>query len=375
MRTEKDVNAIPRAVNVLFAKSKDMDGLAEYLLKNGLINEEEAQTINKDGLCRIIADDLQEEFNAASLHSHTFPCTETIATLPAVQFNGAISRLLAERIEEKKKIIERIFTLCDSRWDETLLKVAIRSFGFGIQNSVFEEWANVLNTQALGKHRDNLTQIEAIMFGQAGLLEEESIPYYYRDEATRSTYYNELKREYLFLKNKFGLTAINHKKWNCGNSTPHLRIARVASLYYLNRLTMSGITAAHTLTDIYRLLSHPLSGYWQNHTCFGGTETVGNGCMRQKQVDVIIINSVIPMLHIYGRHRKEERLCTMANELLHHIDPEENSIIRKWRENGVRVESAAGTQALLQLERKYCKPKECVARPFACHYIKSRLKK
>lgn len=351
-----------------------MDGIADYLLKNSLLKESDIQADDKDWLQRIVPNELQEEFNATKEQRCTLPCHETIATLPPTPFNKILSRLLAERIEEKRKIIERTFTQCDQRWDDTLLKIAIRSFGFGIQSAVFEEWANTLNTQALGKHRDNPTQVEAIMFGQAGLLDEESIPYYYRDEAVRSSYYNELKREYRFLSNKFGLTGIDHKKWNCGNSTPHLRIARIADLYCMGRLTISSITAANTLTDIYRLFNHSLSGYWQNHTCFGGTETVGNGCMRQKQVDVIIINSVIPMLHIYGKHRKEERLCTMANELLHQIDPEENGIIRKWREQGVKVEDAAGTQALLQLERSYCRPKECLACPFAYHYIKGRLK-
>lgn len=292
-------------------------------------------------------------------------CAETIAGVPKAEFKNLLAQLLTERIEEKRKIIERIFAQCEQRWDDTLLKVAIRSFGFGIQGTVFEKWASVLNTQALGKHRDNLTQIEAILFGQAGLLDDESIPYYYRNDATQSGYYNELKREYRFLGNKFSLESIDHNMWNGGNSTPHLRIARIAMLYYQSRLTMSSITAANTLNDVYRIFSHSLDGYWQNHTCFGGTETTGNGSMRQKQVDVIIINSVVPMLYIYGKHRKEERFCTMAMELLQQIEPEENSIIKKWHALGIKTECAADTQALLQLNRSYCKSNNCTACPLA----------
>ena len=317
-------------------------------------------------------EELIREFEAAEQHRSTFTCTETITRLPNIQLHSYLSRLLTERVEEKRKIIERIFAECDRRWDDALLKVVIRSFGFGIQSTIFEKWANILNTQALGKHRDNLTQIEAIMFGQAGLLDEESIPYYYREFAIKSDYYNELKREYRFLSNKFGLESIDYKIWG-NNATPHLRIARVASLYYLNRLTMSGITAANTLTEIYRLFSHPLNGYWQNHTCFGGTETGGNGCMRQKQVDVIIINSIVPVLYIYGKYRKEERFCGMAEDLLHQIEPEENSIIRRWREQGIRIDCAADSQALLHLSRSYCRATNCISCPFVYHYIKERL--
>ena len=352
-----------------------MDCLLDYLKRNGLLSNQETPAADNDSLHMYIPEELVREFNAAVQHNAVLPCSEAIAGLPGIQYHGYLSRLLTERIEEKCRIIDRVFTQCDQRWDDTLLKVAIRSFGFGIQSAVFDEWASVLNTQALGKHRDNPTQVEAILFGQAGLLDDESIPYYYRENATKQSYYNELKREYRFLSNKFGLASIDHKSWGCGNSTPHLRIARIASLYCLDRLTISSITSTNTLTEVYRLFSHPLNGYWQNHTCFGGTETTGNGCMKQKQVDVIIINSVAPMLYIYGKHRKEERYCSMAEDLLHQIEPEENGIIKKWRELGIKAECAADSQALLQLSRSYCRAKRCIDCPFAYHYIKSRIKK
>lgn len=318
--------------------------------------------------------ELVEEFYATGRGTQKLPCSKAITELPSIQLHSLYSGLLAERFKEKSNIIERIFRQCDQRWDDTLLKVSMRSFGFGIQSDIFDKWASLLNTQALGKHSDNLTQIEAIFFGQAGLLNDDSIPYYYRNEAIQDAYYNELKREYNFLRNKFGLESLDHKAWGCGNSTPHLRIARLATLYYLKRLTISSITTAYTLTDIYRLFSHSLGGYWQNHTCFGGTETCGNGCMRQKQVDVIIINSIVPMLFIYGRHRKDERLCERAEELLHQIDSEENSITKRWKEQGLEVKCAADSQALLQLHRNYCRTNNCINCHFAFHYIKSRLK-
>ena len=352
-----------------------MKGIAHYLLKNGLLKKKELQTTDADCIPMPIPNGLANEFCAAEEHRDTLPCTGTISGLPTMQYHSILSRLLIERIEEKREAIEHIFAQCDQKWDDTLLKVVIRSFGFGIQGSVFEEWANILDMKALGKHRDNPTQIEAIMFGQAGLLNEESIPYYYRDEAVRCAYYNELKREFRFLSNKFRLVCIDYRKWNSGNATPHLRIARIASLYHIGKLTMSGITAVNTLSETYRLFNHTLDGYWQNHTSFGGTETTGNGFMKQRQVDVLIINSIIPMLYIYGKHRKEEKLCEMAEDLLHQIDPEENGIIKRWREQGVRAECAADSQALLHLHRKYCHTKKCTDCPFAYHYIKERIEK
>ena len=79
------------------------------------------------------------------------------------------------------------------------------------------------------------------------------------------------------------------------------------------------------------------------------------------------------MLYIYGKHRKEEHLCEMAEDLLHQIAPEENSIIKRWREQGVKVDCAADSQALLQLNRSYCRTNNCTNCQFAYHYIKSRI--
>lgn len=341
------------------------------------LNEEHciATDDNTSRLCIECPEELSSEYEKAKSHSDRFPCSEIAARIPTIEWHGILSRLLSERLTDKREIIERIFRQCDQRWDDTLLKTTIRSFGFGIQSDVFDEWAAVLDTQAIGKHCDNQTQVEAIFFGQAGLLNDESIPYYYSEEARRSSYYNELKKEYRFLSNKFGLKNISHRLWNCGNATPHLRIARLAALYCSRKITISGITSTDTLKELYGLFNHPLEGYWQNHTCFGGTETCGNGDLKQRQADVIIINSVVPLLYIYGKHRKDEKLCERAEDLLHQIAGEENSIIRRWREQGITVDCAADSQALLQLNRKYCRANNCTECSIAYHYIKNRLEK
>ena len=350
------------------------DGSDQIILHVSLNNAYNAPHGNTNVLFVNCPEELIEQFNEAKVHTEKLPCSSTIAQLPTIHRHGILSGLLAERLEYKKEIIERIFRQCEQRWDDTLLKITIRSFGFGIQSEIFEKWANLLNTNALAKHSDNPTQIEAIYFGQAGLLNDESIPYYYRSEATQNTYYNELKREYDFLSRKFHLESLDYRMWGNGNSTPHLRIARLATLYQLKRLTMSGITATETLTELYGLFNHSLNGYWQNHTCFGGTETCGNGYMKQRQVDVIIINSIVPMLYIYGKHRKDEKLCERAEDLLHQIDGEENSITKRWREQGVTADCAADSQALLHLHRNYCRTNNCTNCRFAFHYIKDRIK-
>ena len=314
--------------------------------------------------------EMEEAFDK---QSNRLPCATAIANLENIKLHSILSRLLIERIEEKAENINRLFKSCDERWEETLFKTIIRSFGFGVQSSTFEELATTLNFQALGKHRDNIIQVEAIFFGQAGLLEDESTPYYYRENAMRNTYYNELKREYRFLANKFKLKNMDYKSWGSSGSTPHVRIARLASLYYNSTVSISGISACNTLSELYEMLDVPLHGYWYNHTCFGGTETCGNGRIKQRHCDIIIINAIVPILYVYGKQRSNPALCEKAEDYLHDLKREENSITRRWEENGVTVSCAADSQALIQLNKRYCSANNCINCKFAYHYIKSRL--
>ena len=332
---------------------------------------EHSETIPQ--LCIPYPEELDKEFLGASHHSRCFPCEETIARQSTINTHSFLSRLLIERMEDKAAAIERAHVESDKRWEETLLRIIIRSFGFGIQGDVFEEWARILDYTALGKHRDSLLQVEAIMFGQAGLLNEESIPYYYRTQALTSDYYNKLTKEYRFLQNKFSLKEIDHRAWGNGSATPHVRIARIASLYREKRTDFSSIATCETLQGYYKLLDTNLQGYWNNHTCFGGTETTGNGNMKPRQLDVIIINAVVPILYIYGKHRNDSRLCEKAEELLYLLKSEENSIVRKWKEKGLSIECAADSQAILQLEKKYCRLRKCTDCRFAWYYIKEKL--
>ena len=318
------------------------------------------------------SDDIAREYNEAANSTH-LQCAEAISSMQEIKLHGYLSRLLVERIEEKAKRIEALHKECQQRWDDTLFKLLARNFGFGIQSRVFEEWAATLNMQALGKHRDNTLQIEAIFFGQAGLLDEKSIPSYYLKEAKESKYYNELTREYKFLATKFKLKSLDYKIWGGGNATPHLRIARLAKLYASGTLSLSSIAECNTISELRNLLRAQPDGYWRYHLQFGGTETTGAAPLKNSHTDLLIINTIAPLLYTYGKHRKEERMCSKAEDFLYSLNSEENSIIRRWAQKGVTVSCAADTQALIQLQKEYCNKQRCSDCHFAYEYLKEKI--
>lgn len=357
------------------ADSKSIDKIILHVTM-----ENDCTMLRKNGeevyqICLNNPKELKEELHETSeRYGKRLPCAHAVSQMEEIKLHCILSRLLVERIEEKANKIEELYKKCDRNWEEALFRTLIKSFGFGIQSELFEELASIIDLKALGKHHDNAMQVEAIFFGQAGLLNEQSIPFYYRDFAIQSNYFNELKNEFRFLKSKFNLKTMDYKVWDTGVSSPHLRIARLAAIFNSYNFNISAITNCHTTKELYDLIDTPLHGYWYNHTCFGGTETNGNSRMKQRQTDVIIINAIAPILYVYGKHRKDYSLCSRAEELLHTLKSEENGIVRRWREQGVEPACAADSQALIHLNNSYCSKMKCLECQFAYIYIRSVLK-
>lgn len=302
------------------------------------------------------------------------PCVEMLNETGKIYIGSYLSRLLIERIEDKAARITRIHIDGDKQWEHTLFRLLARNFGFGIQSDAFESWAAILDLPALGKHRDNLMQVEAIFFGQAGLLDPVSIPDYYRKEALETSYYNTLAKEYKFLSAKFGLKQVSCDIWKSGNTTPHTRIARLAAIYYHRNVSISSIAACSTIEELKSIMQTPIEGYWANHNQFGGTTIAEKATMLSiKHLNLLTINTIVPMLYSYGKHRHEEGLCNRAEDLLYTLPPEENSIVRAWREMGIEATCAADTQALIQLKKEHCRKRKCLDCMFAYRLLKEAM--
>lgn len=300
-------------------------------------------------------------------------CKQVAAQCSEINLHNYLSRLLIERIEEKAEKITMLHKNCQNHWNDTLFKLLARSFGFGIQSHIFEEWALLLDLQAASKHRDNIEQVEAIFFGQAGLLNESSIPAYYREEALKNEYFRTLQREYKFLKTKFGLKEMKAESWGYGNFTPHIRISRLAAHFCSGKAGIAQISNCYTIPELRDILQIQPSWYWQHHTQFGGTATIGCGDISRKHLDVLIINAIIPTLYSYGKHRKDIELCNKGEDFLHELDSEDNSIIRRWAQKGINATCAADSQALIQLNNAYCAKHKCCECRFASIFFKDKI--
>lgn len=318
--------------------------------------------------------------NFAQLMKNDIPpyCRRILPSLSNLTIHSWMSSLFIERLQSKTETIMTRWESYDRNWEDTLFATVARNFGFGINGNQFETWIRSIPMNAVGKHRDDLFQIEAIFFGQAGLLDDELIPEHYRKAAKKDEYLQHLRSEYKFMKTKFSLTPMPSHIWNFlrlrPQNFPHIRIAQLAMLYYEQHLSLSHILNAKNICEIKNIVDTHVSKYWQTHYTFASTESKAlEKHLSTSSIDLILINSIIPIMFTYGKYKSDDNMCEHATNLMEYLHPENNSIIRNWKESGVLCQSAADSQALIQLTTKYCRAHDCLHCRFGYEYIKNTL--
>lgn len=310
------------------------------------------------------------------LHADRYPpCYQIIPSISTLTIHSWMSALQTERLERKTVDIEHRVTRCNGSWEQVYFTTLARNFGFGINSDAFEQWALSLPLSAVDHHRDNLFQIEAIFLGQAGLLQEEAVPERYREAAFTEGYFSRLRNEYLYLQHKFSLQPIDYRQWRFlrlrPQNFPHIRIAQLARLYYERHASFSQIVECQSVKELEKALKTEATSYWQTHYVFGVVSPQNAKQLSVASRRLIIINTVVPMLFAYGRHRQDDRLCDRAFSLLEELQAEKNHITRMWNECGLSVETAGDSQALIQLKNEYCDRKDCLRCRIGYEYLSS----
>ena len=310
------------------------------------------------------------------LHADRYPpCYRIIPSLTALVRHSWMAALQTERLEQKTQAISRRAEQSQGSWEDAYFQTLARNFGFGINSEAFELWAQSIPLSAVGKHRDDLFQVEAIFMGQAGLLEPGSVPDRYREAALADGYLARMRNEYLYLQHKFQLQPIDHKQWRFlrlrPQNFPYIRIAQLATLYYERRTSLSSLLDCRTVDELRTLLSTHVTPYWETHYLFGPESARSSKHLSQASADLLIINTAIPMLFAVGRHRQKEELCDRAFDLLEQMKPERNHIVTMWAECGLQADNAGDTQALIQLKREYCDRRDCLRCRFGYEYLRA----
>ena len=294
------------------------------------------------------------------------PCYRIIPSLSPFTAHSWMSALQMERFEQKATLLNERLKRCQGNWEDAFFITLARNFGFGLNGDAFETWAHRLPFRAVDKHRNDLFQIEAIFFGQAGILED----------SDGDGYYLRLKKEYTYLQHKFGLIPMDASLWRFLRlrpaNFPHIRIAQLACLYHRAYGLLSRIMETETLQGVRDILKGGTSEYWLTHYTFGGSSPSRPKTLSNTSLDLLIINTVVTFLYAYGLHKGNRVLCARAGSFLEELKAENNYITRMWEQCGMKASNAADSQALIQLKKEYCDKKKCLYCRIGYEYLKRK---
>jgi hypothetical protein len=311
---------------------------------------------------------LYEKYSDLINNPFTVACQNEIQKLDRFFIRQWLNALLIERLQKKSDAIMKIFSETGNDWDETFYRIITRYFGFRVNTEPFEMLASALPFRIIRKHADNRFQIEALLFGTSGLLDEGLFK-----ESISDNYYTDLIREYRILSAKYSLQPVHGWLWKFSRlrpvNFPTIRISQLSAMLSVTGGLFSRILDASDIKQLRALFGSEASSYWDDHYIFGKKSNRMQKKTGLQATDILLINAVIPMIFIYGRFHARHELCERALAFLEETLPEKNSVISDWESAGIVMESAFYTQALLQLTEEYCRKRRCLQCRIGCKLI------
>ena len=324
-----------------------------------VVVEDDQQVMRKDGtpLAQMqlkTPEWLNNNYQTLCRTTHAIPCLTKLKQIPEIYIADWKNRLVVERWQQKYDTILQMLQQNANNWEEIFYWLMARNFGFHTNSLPFEWTARSLPLIYIAKHKNSLLQIEAMLFGQAGLLPQTPL----------DDYSEKLIREYEFLKNKFQLTPIKQGIWKKGGvrpaNSPYLRMAQFATLLHQSSKLFSKILEIEKVEDFYDLFQVQPSDYWTTHSQFAQPAKKRTKTLGKTSIDIILINTVFPTLFVYAKSRDDDALMEKALDFLQKLPAENNTIIQKWVTVGMTSRNAYDSQALLQLWHCYCNEKKCL---------------
>ena len=282
-------------------------------------------------------------------------CASSLNSVLEIVKISWLERLMSERLEQKTEKIRRLYERCGNNYEQTFFVLLARQLGAPSNSDPMENLGLKIPLNILRKHGDRIDQMEAILFGVAGMLTKE----------INVGYPLSLKKEFDFLKFKYGLSVIPSLQWKFMRMRPaHFPTIRIAQLAVLIANTGHFITLL-TETDqaedwLRMLMVKPQNAYWNHHYHFRSEAPQSEKRLGRETASNILINVIAPFMFYYGKMQGIEKMKTKAIEMLMSLPAEKNTIIKNWQAQGWLSKNACDTQALLHLKQSYCDQRRCL---------------
>lgn len=302
-----------------------------------------------------VHDDLIRNYRQLIGSSFSIPCQRSFPATEQVTRLSMVSKTLVHRLDRKAKEVHTLLALNGNSWEETAYQLLARAFGFKINADPFFQLAKSVPLKLIQKQHQ-LLHTEALLFGQAGFLESPK----------GDAYYLKLREEYRLLAHKYstGNERMSKSQWRFLRlrppNFPSLRLAQLSAVLHQRKALFSGLMDALTVNDLLTFFMVPPSEYWADHYQFSKTSNNHIHDLGRGSVEVIILNSVVPLLAAYSGRMDDSNAMDRAIALLEELPAEENSITRRWSDLGMPPRNSFEAQGLIELFNTFCLRKNCL---------------
>jgi hypothetical protein len=281
------------------------------------------------------------------------PCEKLQHNLSDIALISWKQRLVAERLLKKSENILQILKQTNDHWEETFWWLIAANFGLKVNSEMFKKIAQSLPLNILAKHKDNIVQMESLLFGQAGLLNKDF----------KEKYPQMLEKEYQFYQKKYKLKPVDGELFFLRMrpaNFPTIRLAQLAMLIHNSEHLFSKIKETDSIAEIKKMLALEANDYWHYHYVLDEEADYKVKRLGKQMTDNIIINTIVPILFCYGLHHAEESYKEKAIRWLEEISPEKNEITKGFEKLNYTNKSAFDSQAFIELKKEYCNYKLCL---------------
>lgn len=292
------------------------------------------------------------------LHSNTawLACSGMLGRMPREVVNDLREQALLRRMEQKSNPLLTLARQTGFNWEQVLYLTLAENFGFRTNRYAFAQLAESLDIRILLRHRHHPFQMEALLFGQSGLL-----------QGHKDDYAQLLMKEYVFLRQKYQLEPLQAAAWKFMRmrplNFPTLRIAQFAALLQHHERLFDRILMHRNAEELMQLLEVEAGGYWEHHYRFGLPSAPGNKKLGADAALNILVNTAAPIMFAYGRYIGDPSLMDRAANMLKQLPAENNRIVRAWAKEGVSASHAGDSQALTGQWKSMCAERACLQCP------------
>ncbi|GAC1384128.1 MAG: DUF2851 family protein [Ginsengibacter sp.] len=280
-------------------------------------------------------------------------CENQIGSVNEMVLSAWKHRLVVERLQTRALKIFSLQQENNGHWEETFWWMLASAFGIKVNSGGFQAMAKSIPVKVLAKHKQNHLQIEALLFGQAGLLEEDF----------SDSYPLMLKKEHEFLSKKYGLAPSKFPLYFLRMrpaNFPSIRLAQLSALICESEHLFSKVLSITSIEELKGLFDVQANDYWHYHYVFDVTSKYKVKQMGVLTVNNIIINTIVPMIYAYSHFHKNDELKEKAISWLDDIEGDRNSIIYGFKALSISIKNAFDSQAMIQMKNEYCNEKLCL---------------